>query len=88
MNATYLVPRRWAPIVGNVAGGIGFLTLWFFLWLGLLQSWELSRLFPFEGLTPPLLVLSAWIVLNERVPTRAWLGIILIGLGVGLVAQT
>jgi uncharacterized membrane protein len=86
MNATNLVPRPWSFIVRNVGAALGLLTLWFLLWLGLLQSWDLSRLYPFEGLGPPLLVLGAWLLLKEDVPARAWLGILLIGGGVALVA--
>jgi len=87
MNATHLTPRPWAVILWNVAGGIALLNLWFFLWLGLLRTWDLSRVFPFEGLSPLLLVLGAWIFLGERVSPRAWFGIVLIGAGVALVAQ-
>jgi uncharacterized membrane protein len=86
MNATHASPKPWPRIVGNVAGGMTLLTLWFLLWLGLLRDWELSRLYPFEGLSPPLLVLGAWLFLKEHVPARAWLGIGLIGCGVALVA--
>jgi uncharacterized membrane protein len=86
MNATNLVPRPWPVIIRNVAAALGLLTLWFLLWLGLLQGWDLSQLYPFEGLGPPLLVLGAWLFLNEQVPPRAWLGILLIGGGVALVA--
>jgi uncharacterized membrane protein len=66
--------------------GIACMTLWFFLWLGLLQSWELSRIFPFEGLNPALLVLAAWFFLKERVSVGAWIGIGLITVGIMLVA--
>lgn len=68
--------------------GIACLTVWFFLWLGLLQRWELSRLFPVEGLDPVLVVLAAWLVLHERVPPRAWGGIALISVGVYLVSSS
>jgi uncharacterized membrane protein len=87
MNATHLVPRPWAFIAWNVAGGTTFLALWFFMWLGLLRDWDLSQIFPFEGLSPPFLVIGAWLFLGERISPRAWLGIVLIGGGVGLVAQ-
>jgi undecaprenyl phosphate-alpha-L-ara4N flippase subunit ArnE len=87
MNETHGVPPPWATIGWNIAAGIGCLSMWFFLWLGLLRSWELSRLFPFEGLGPPLLVFCAWIFLNERVSPRAWTGIVLIGVGVAFVAR-
>jgi uncharacterized membrane protein len=68
--------------------GIALFTLWFFLWLGLLRDWELSRLFPFEGLSAPLLVGAAWLFLGERIRPRGWLGIALIGVGVALVSAS
>ena len=69
-----------------LAGGIACLTAWFFLWLGLLSDWELSHIFPFEGLNPALLVVGAWLFLKERVPSSAWVGIALISAGVALVS--
>jgi uncharacterized membrane protein len=66
--------------------GIACMTAWFFLWLGLLQSWDLSRIFPFEGLNPALLVLGAWFFLKERLSAGAWVGIGLITVGIVLVA--
>ena len=87
MNATNQVPRRWKRIGGNFAGGIGCLSLWFFLWLGLLRNWDLSRLFPFEGLSPPLTVLAAWMFLGERASPRTVAAIVMIGIGVALVAR-
>jgi len=65
--------------------GVACLTLWFFLWLGLLQQQELSRIFPFEGLNPALMVIAAWLILKERVPPTAWLGVALICFGIALV---
>lgn len=80
---------RVTPVrVGSVAAGIGLLTVWFFLWLGLLADWDLSRLFPFEGLNPVLVVVGAWIFLKERVPLLGWIGIALISLGVALVTSS
>jgi uncharacterized membrane protein len=66
--------------------GIGCQTVWFFLWLGLLQHWDLSRIFPFEGLNPLLLVLAAWLVLHERLTAASWVGVGLISAGLVLVA--
>lgn len=86
MNATTVVPPQWGTMVRNMAAGVAILTLWFLLWLGLLQGWDLSRLYPFEGLGPPLLMLGAWIFLKEHVPVRAWIGIVLIGCGIALVS--
>jgi uncharacterized membrane protein len=71
----------------DLALGVGAMTIWFFLWLGLLQNWELSRVFPFEGLDPLLLVLGAWLILKEKLTVDTWLGIGLITAGLALVAM-
>lgn len=70
-----------------LAVGIAAQAVWFFLWLGLLQNWDLSRIFPFEGLNPLLLVLAAWVVLGERLTPGAWVGVGLITAGLVLVAM-
>jgi undecaprenyl phosphate-alpha-L-ara4N flippase subunit ArnE len=75
-------PIRW----GVLALGTASLTAWFFLWLALLARYDLSRLFPFEGLNPALVVLGAAVFLRERVPARGWVGIGLISAGVMLVS--
>jgi undecaprenyl phosphate-alpha-L-ara4N flippase subunit ArnE len=74
------------PAALPFAGGISLLSLWFFLWLGLLRDWELTRVFPFEAVSPLLLALGAWLFLKEKLSALAWLGIALIGIGVTLVA--
>jgi undecaprenyl phosphate-alpha-L-ara4N flippase subunit ArnE len=86
MNAFEAATWRRPKVLWNFAAGVGLLTLWFFLWLGLLGHWELSQLFPFEGLNPALLVLGASLFLKERVPPAAWVGIVLISGGVALVS--
>ena len=69
-----------------LAIGIASQAFWFFLWLGLLQNWDLSRIFPFEGLNPLLLVLAAWLFLSERLTAGSWVGVGLITAGLVLVA--
>lgn len=86
MNAVEATTWRHPKVLRNFAAGVGLLTLWFFLWLGLLARWDLSRLYPFEGLNPALLVLGAWFCLKERVPPAAWAGIALISAGVAMVS--
>ena len=66
--------------------GIALFSLWFFLWLDLLGKYELSQLFAFEGLAPVLLMASAWLFLDEKVPLRGWIGVSLIGAGLMFVA--
>src|SRR5690242_20281572 len=65
MNLTHQLPRPRGRISVNLCLGIGLLALWFFLWMGLLQKLDLSYVFPFEGLSPVMMVLAAWIILKE-----------------------
>jgi drug/metabolite transporter (DMT)-like permease len=69
-----------------LSAGIALLALWFFLWLGLLSKWELSQLYAFEGMAPILLMVSAWLFLGEKVSLRGWIGVLMIGAGLTLVA--
>jgi drug/metabolite transporter (DMT)-like permease len=70
----------------SLALGIAAQTVWFFLWLGLLQHWDLSLIFPFEGLNPLLLVFAAWLILREKLTAATWVGVALITGGLLLVA--
>lgn len=75
------------PRLAFLATGIACLSAWFFIWLALLAKWDLSRLFPFEGLNPALVVLGASVFLKERVPPLTWFGIALISVGVAVVTS-
>lgn len=77
-------PRRRTII--DYAAGIMCMTLWFFLWLGLLSRWDISKLFPFEGLNPALMAVAAWLVLKEKMPMSAWLGLVLVCAGIVIVS--
>ena len=70
----------------RLALGIACLSIWFFLWLGVLQQLPLSRAYPFEGLNPALMAIGAWLVLKERMPLKAWVGVALICAGIVVVA--
>lgn len=80
-------PKPLAAKVRLLLVGVASQAVWFFLWLGLLQKWELSRIFPFEGLNPLLLVMCAWLILKETLTVESWVGIALITAGLTLVAQ-
>jgi drug/metabolite transporter (DMT)-like permease len=67
---------------------IAFMALAFFLWLGLLSKFELSYLYPFDGLNRLMLVTGATIFLKEKMTPQLWLGVILISLGVSLVSAS
>jgi drug/metabolite transporter (DMT)-like permease len=66
--------------------GIGCLSVWFFLWLGVLEQLPLSRAFPFEGLNPAMMAIGAALLLRERMPLKAWIGVGLVCLGIVMVA--
>ncbi len=88
MNETNLTPVSWAKFTARFVPGVAALSAWFFLWGGLLQRADLSYLFPFEGLSPVLVVLAAALILKERLTPRAWVGIALIGVGVAFVSAS
>lgn len=70
------------------AYGIGLMTLWFFLWLGLLSQFELSYLYPFDALSPLFMAFGASLVLKEKMTPRLWYGILLIVGGLLIVGAS
>jgi len=77
--------RGWT---GILAIGIVMMTVWFLLWLGLMPRIDLSKLMPFEGISPLLIVLGAAAFLHERLNWRGWAGVILTCCGVVLVSAS
>ncbi len=77
-----------AKFLGMFLSGIAVKALAFFLWLGLLSKFELSYLYPFEGISPVLLVLAAALFLREKMTLNLWAGVILISAGVVLVSAS
>ena len=67
---------------------IGCLTLWFFLWLGLMRHWDLSKLYPFEGLNPAMMALPPGSCSKKNFPARAWVGLLIVSAGIALVGET
>jgi uncharacterized membrane protein len=68
--------------------GIVVMTIGFFIWLGLLSRFNLSFLYPFEGIDRILLAFFASWFLHEKMTLDLWLGVILISVGVALVATS
>jgi len=85
LNLTHFPPVDRRAVATRLAGGIGLLTLWFLIWMGLLRKMDLSQLYPFEGLSPVLLVLAARVFLQETLTWKTWIGVLLIALGTVLV---
>lgn len=70
------------------ASGVGIMALGFFIWVGLMAQFNLSFLFPFEGLHYLFVVIAAAIFLKERASWSLWLGLFLISTGVALVSSS
>ncbi|MBV9391560.1 MAG: EamA family transporter [Verrucomicrobia bacterium] len=70
----------------DLSAGVLAMTAGFFTWLALLHRFDLSYLYPFEGLDRVLLAFAAWLILKERITRDLWIGVILICVGTALVA--
>lgn len=82
------VPQSSRRMTRLLALGIATQTVYFFLWLGLLEDHPLTRIYPFEGLNPVMMAILAWLLLKEKLPATAWLGLALVCVGIGIVSVT
>jgi uncharacterized membrane protein len=69
-----------------ISVGIALMTISFFLMLGLLQRFDLSYLYPFQGLSVIFITLMAAVVLKEKLNLRLTVGALLISTGIVLVS--
>ena len=68
--------------------GISVMTLSFLLNLGLLQRFDLSYLYPFQGSSIIIIALLAAVLLKEKLTPRLIIGTLLITAGVVLVSMS
>ena len=68
--------------------GIVLMTTQFFLNLGLLQRYDLSFIYPFQGLGVIIITCTAGITLREKLTLPLVIGSVLISVGVALVSMT
>lgn len=73
-------------IVWRIALGVALMTISFFITLGLLQRFDLSYLYPFQGLSVIIIAVMAAVILKERVTLQLTVGTILIAAGIVLVS--
>ena len=64
------------------------MTISFFLTLGLLQRFDLSYLYPFQGLSVIIITFAAAIVLREKLTPQLVVGAVLISVGIVLVSMS
>lgn len=88
MEFSALNGMRNSYFVSRVAIGIVLMTISFFLTLGLLQRFDLSYLYPFQGLSVIFITFLAAAVLKEKLSLRLTIGALLITGGIVLVSLT
>jgi drug/metabolite transporter (DMT)-like permease len=86
MEVTTTTGFRNAQFVSKVTAGVLLMTISFFLTLGLLQRFDLSYLYPFQGLSVIFITLIAAVVLKEKLNMRLTVGALLISVGIVLVS--
>ncbi|MEY2519722.1 MAG: hypothetical protein QOF24_1481 [Verrucomicrobiota bacterium] len=74
--------------IGCLVAGIGAMTISFFLTLGLLQRFDLSYLYPFQGLSVIIISVAGAIVLREKLTLQLLIGAGLISAGIVLVSMS
>ncbi len=82
-TGTNLRARRFVPFI---TGGIVLMTISFFLTLGLLQRFDLSYLYPFQGLSVIIIAITAAMTLREKLTLQLAIGALLISAGIVLVS--
>ena len=70
----------------RVVIGVFLMTISFFLTLGLLQRFDLSYLYPFQGLSVILIAVAAAVTLREKITLQLAIGASLISAGIILVS--
>jgi len=86
MESTAATGLRNARVIFLLSCGIVSMTISFFLTLGLLQRFDLSYLYPFQGLSVIIISLAAAIVLREKLTLQLTIGALLISVGIVLVS--
>ena len=68
--------------------GVASMTISFFITMGLLQRFDLSWVYPFQGLSVIIISLAAAVVLKEKLTARLTIGTLLISAGIVLVSMS
>lgn len=82
-NAMGLRSREFMLLFG---AGILLMTVKFFLNLGLLQRYDLSFIYPFQGLSVIIITIAAALLLREKLTLQLIIGTALISAGIVLVS--
>ena len=86
MEFSTMHSMRNSYFISRIALGVFLMTISFFLTLGLLQRFDLSYLYPFQGLSVIFITVLAAVVLKEKLSVRLTIGALLITAGIVLVS--
>jgi uncharacterized membrane protein len=88
MESTTKAGFQKSSVAVQLGAGVLLMTISFFITLGLLQRFDLSYLYPFQGLSVVIISLIAALVLKEKLSWQLMMGVLLITAGVVLVAMS
>ena len=88
MESSGVAGFRNRQTISILSAGILLMTISFFLNLGLLQRFDLSYLYPFQGLSVIIISLIAALILKEKLSWRLMIGVLFITAGVVLVSMS
>jgi uncharacterized membrane protein len=88
MDIFNTVGHRHSDFLRPFALGIFLMTVQFFLNLGLLQRYDLSFIYPFQGLSVIMIAIAAAVVLREKLTMQLTIGSALISIGIVLVSMS
>jgi uncharacterized membrane protein len=86
MELSSVAAFRNRKVISILSAGLFSMTISFFLNLGLLQRFDLSYLYPFQGLSVIIISLMAAVILKEKLTMKLTIGSLLITVGVVLVS--
>jgi drug/metabolite transporter (DMT)-like permease len=88
MESTIQTQSHSSSLAVQLGAGILLMTISFFITLGLLQRFDLSYLYPFQGLSVIVISLIAALILKEKLSWQLTIGVLLITAGVVLVSMS
>jgi len=88
MESSRVIGFRKPKTISILGVGIVVMTMSFCLNLGLLQHFDLSYIYPFQGASIIIITLLAAIILKERLTARVLIGTLVITAGVVLVSMS
>lgn len=88
MDAANVAGFKSMKFLCPLGAGVFLLAAQFFLNLGLLQRYDLSFIYPFQGLSVIIISIAAAIVLREKLTMPLVAGSVLISAGIVLVSLT